>query len=249
MFLVLVLTNASAADQLQLRFEAAHSKESGIVKQLLLKTRVFHNIVRTINLNFRLPEIVRVRFDDGDEGTPYYEPDEVEIVMEYGGFAEAYELLTEETDLSVHDRLKRTFQVGEFFFYHELGHALIDTLELPVLGREEDAADGLAAYLILELTNEPEVALAAARQFLLESETYENDEEDDFYDEHSLDRQRFYNIVAWVYGSDPDRQESNVDELVPDDWWEDRAEGAVEEYEQLVDSWEELLDDVLEKKS
>ncbi len=26
-----------------------------------------------------------------------------------------------------------------------------------------------------------------------------------FWDEHSLEEQRFYNLVCWVYGSDPDR--------------------------------------------
>ena len=42
-------------------------------------------------------------------------------------------------------------------FYHELGHALIDQLDLPVLGKEEDAADILSVLLIDEVW-EPEVA-------------------------------------------------------------------------------------------
>lgn len=35
--------------------------------------------------------------------------------------------------------------------FHEFGHALIEQLRLPVLGREEEAADQLSAYLMLQL--------------------------------------------------------------------------------------------------
>ncbi|MFN4169605.1 MAG: DUF4344 domain-containing metallopeptidase, partial [Pannonibacter phragmitetus] len=38
--------------------------------------------------------------------------------------------------------------------YHEFGQALVDVLKLPVLGREEDAADALATLLIHQLWEE-----------------------------------------------------------------------------------------------
>jgi hypothetical protein len=34
-------------------------------------------------------------------------------------------------------------------FLHETGHAVFDLLEVPVLGREEDAADLFSAYIML----------------------------------------------------------------------------------------------------
>ena len=36
-----------------------------------------------------------------------------------------------------------------FTLYHETGHLLVHELDLPVLGKEEDAADALAVILIL----------------------------------------------------------------------------------------------------
>ncbi len=39
-------------------------------------------------------------------------------------------------------------------FYHEFGHALVDILQLPVLGQEEDAADILSVVLTHELWDE-----------------------------------------------------------------------------------------------
>ena len=35
-------------------------------------------------------------------------------------------------------------------FYHELGHAVIDTMQVPIFGQEEDAADVFSILLIDE---------------------------------------------------------------------------------------------------
>ncbi|HYI71139.1 MAG TPA: DUF4344 domain-containing metallopeptidase, partial [Skermanella sp.] len=42
-----------------------------------------------------------------------------------------------------------------FILYHELGHALIDQLGLPVLGHEEDAADNLASIMMIPEQADP----------------------------------------------------------------------------------------------
>ena len=47
-----------------------------------------------------------------------------------------------------------------FLLFHEVGHALMDVLDLPILGQEEDAADQLA---VLILTEEPVMAMWAAQ--------------------------------------------------------------------------------------
>ena len=61
---------------------------------------------------------------------------------------------------------------AQFTLLHELGHALIHTLKLPVLGREEDAADTLAIAGLLigemEQLQQPFCLVhAAARAHLL----------------------------------------------------------------------------------
>ncbi|NWH09375.1 MAG: hypothetical protein HXY22_12155 [Alphaproteobacteria bacterium] len=97
----------------------------------------------------------------------------------------------------------------EFTVLHELGHALIHTLNLPVLGKEEDAADTIAVAGILISDKE------RLRQNLLERVTAISDEwllewkeegnQAAYWDSHSLEIQRFYNIVCLIYGSDPER--------------------------------------------
>lgn len=54
------------------------------------------------------------------------------------------------------------------FFYHEVGHALVDVLELPITGKEEDAVDQLSTYVLVEDADGGEVAaLDGAVAFLL----------------------------------------------------------------------------------
>ena len=92
-----------------------------------------------------------------------------------------------------------------FVLYHEMAHLLVHQLGLPVLGREEDAADNMASWTLLHQgTPAAEKVLAdAARGWLLSGLVYGAELDDtDFYDNHSLDRQRAFQIVCLMVGSD-----------------------------------------------
>ena len=117
------------------------------------------------------------------------------------------------------NRLKRDMQYTDsqrgqlaagamfFAFMHELGHAVINLYNVPVFGREEDAADQIATMMMVALIKtKPDVErgfTAGAhwffgnRQFVLFKSA--------FSDEHAVNPQRQYNIACWVYGSDPQR--------------------------------------------
>ena len=60
----------------------------------------------------------------------------------------------------------------------------------------------------------------------------------DFADSHSLDQQRYFNMVCWVYGSDPLRQAPLAEDagLPPT-----RAESCDAEYARIDASWSKLL--------
>jgi hypothetical protein len=97
----------------------------------------------------------------------------------------------------------------QFVLFHELGHALMHTLKLPVLGREEDAADTLAIAGLLIGDIEQlqqkllERLIVISDEWLLEWD--ENENQSTYWDTHSFEIQRFYNIVCLIYGSDPQR--------------------------------------------
>ena len=123
---------------------------------------------------------------------------------------------------------------------HEVGHVLFAQYDLPLLAREEDAADALASVLLLEYAeNGAEVVLNAARMFGLESEGREGFDESDFWSEHSLDIQRYYASICHVYGSDPD---GHI-ELINTEYGftKERAEVCELEYERIRRSWLKVL--------
>lgn len=128
-------------------------------------------------------------------------------------------------------------------FYHEMGHGLIDVLELSVLGRQEDAADSLAAVLIHKMWEEESAAQMVydtANAFLVyDAEAQQGGNEPAYWDEHSLDMQRYYNLICLYYGADPEAREADAIEMgLP----EDRAVRCPEEFELADASWATTLE-------
>lgn len=126
-------------------------------------------------------------------------------------------------------------------FYHELGHALIDVLDLPVLGKEEDAADALSAVLTHYIWEE-EAATQITYDTALAFSFFAEDPEgwdSAFADTHSLNQQRYYTLVCLFYGADPKGRQAVADELeLP----EERAAWCEDEFAMADDSWAALLD-------
>ncbi|WP_162798587.1 DUF4344 domain-containing metallopeptidase [Sulfitobacter sp. SK012] len=130
-------------------------------------------------------------------------------------------------------------------FYHELGHALIDVLGLPIMGQEDDAAD-TASILLINATFDDdratEIAYYAAIAFEAESAT---DSPETAWDVHGAELQRFYNLVCLFYGADvEDREDFARDLGLP----EERAETCQEEFELAIDSWGPVFDEMAEKR-
>lgn len=103
------------------------------------------------------------------------------------------------------DTLRFAVNNGLFTLYHEVAHLLIDRLALPVLGKEEDAADNIATWVLLQ-KNTPEANIAledAAEGWVLTGRRY-NDyfEGGDYASGYSPDRHRAMQIVCLMVGAD-----------------------------------------------
>ncbi|MGR3503056.1 DUF4344 domain-containing metallopeptidase [Pseudaestuariivita sp.] len=128
-------------------------------------------------------------------------------------------------------------------FYHELGHALIHILDLPIYGQEEDAADVASIYLIdAFFDEETAVAMAYNTAFGFLAEAEETGDDIAWWGEHGPDLQRYYNLVCLFYGANPDERDDVAEELgLP----EERAEICPDEYDQAARSWGAALDSVV----
>lgn len=122
-------------------------------------------------------------------------------------------------------KLKATteFTTGNMLFVllHESAHGLISDLGLPVLGREEDAADAFATVTMLEMNTQftHRTLVNAAKGWMISAKrSRETGEPEAYYDVHGLDFQRAYNIICLMVGSDPERYEDLANEVnMPDD--------------------------------
>lgn len=143
----------------------------------------------------------------------------------------------EAMDFAMHDAI--------FTLYHETGHLLVGELGLPVLGKEEDAADALAVILILNSTEDAtdryNILIDAADGWYLNAQTSTGEGVDDlsYYDDHSLDIQRAYAMVCMMVGADAE-EFSEVADMYEMDAERQEACGPV--YAQAEAAWLALLD-------
>ena len=129
------------------------------------------------------------------------------------------------------------FGALHWVFLHELGHALIDVYDIPITGKEEDSADQFATHMALRQENTGLDALMSMIYIYGSSESRSIE-----WGVHSSDKQRYYNILCTIYGSDPEIFGFMVDGgYLP----ERRAVYCAEEYEKTIRSWSRLLADYI----
>lgn len=203
------------------------------------ETRLIEDTVKELNDGFALPSDVPVVLRECGEVNAFYDGETGEISLCYElveHYSEIF-LADANTDAEQEEAAISIASATVFTFFHEMGHALIAIYDLPVTGKEEDAVDQLAALILLEGGEEGEnAAIDGANSFVGEDE----EEMDDlsFWDEHSFDEQRFYNILCWIYGKDPEGYQYLVDdETLP----AGRAERCPAEYDRMSRSWQALL--------
>jgi hypothetical protein len=124
---------------------------------------------------------------------------------------------------------------------HEVGHVLVAEFQLPVLGREEDAADTYAALAMLRMGTSFTVhslADAAKGWFLDARRDQEIGGAPLYYDEHNVSAQRAFQIVCLMVGSDPDKFKGLADEAkMP----EERQKTCKRDYRKAAEAWGAVL--------
>ena len=130
---------------------------------------------------------------------------------------------------------------NQFILGHELGHAIIRQLNLPLTGLEEDSADGFATFFTVnDKDTGPNAALGGAVLFDAMGNKRPNLTLEDFSSDHPVILQRVYNFLCCVVGSDPQRLQNP---LVTDGYLpQGRAMLCRKEWTQLNYGWWTLLE-------
>ncbi|MDN2483712.1 DUF4344 domain-containing metallopeptidase [Vibrio agarivorans] len=238
-FCAAVLLSWAAQANIEIRYEAAETERDKASLVQIKRHQIPQQVVALVDDTLEIDADIVLLF--GGEDGPLFDPQQTLIQIPYAFISEVVdrfkipelEMTEEEVQQALDGALAHTL-------LHEIGHALVFANELPVLGKEEDAVDSFATLWLLEgFEDGQQMALDAALLFALEDQDIPEFEEQDFWAEHSLDIQRYYQTLCLVYGSDPERMQLET-ELYDQEFIEERSEICVEEFEILSANWQTL---------
>lgn len=218
--------------------KVAYEKTSkyGTLEKKYKDMKLLEDIFASLWEFISLPKELTAEYSECGEENAFYDPETKKITVCYE-IIEWVEAISKDKE----NPKEVANNILTFFILHEIGHALVDLYELPVTGREEDVADQLATFFLLGSNDA--WALDTADSFYSDLSGLEASELP-FEDEHSLDNQRYYNILCWVYGSDTESYDYLVkDEFIP----EERAQQCEGEYVAMNNSFLTLLDKHIHK--
>ena len=201
----------------------------------MMKRQVLEEYVKFL-APMKLPKTIWAYVDEcdgGDSASPYYSPDNRAMVMCY----QFMKMMEDRAALITQAEAKNPklfpmkvnrdgFLAGVFagVILHETGHALFDVLDVPIMGREEDAADEISTFVALQF--QPKLADIVVAAYSDIGETFANpptkapdttaadyptDKTEQcfadpfcaFADVHGTWGQRFYNTLCLMYGGAP----------------------------------------------
>lgn len=168
-----------------------------------LKTRKLLEEFSQFLAPLRLPINLRIRTAECGEPNAFYDPEDSVITLCYEYVAQIEDFAPKAT--TPEGITRQDAIVGQIAgtLLHEGGHAVSNLLQLPVLGREEDTADQIAGFIMLQFG--PEVA-----QTLIKGEAYgwnqsERRNVPQYWDVHSTPLQRQHTYLCIAYGRYPER--------------------------------------------
>ena len=219
-------------------YEKPASTELQEVFESLRDSRILESWTGYANRRLKpLPHQIEAAFAECGKASSLYEPKRQRITLCYEEADRSFKMLNLLGYESIDQLLTSWIGTMLFEFYHELGHALVDMLSLPVLGKEEDAADDFAVIVLLGHPGGWELTLGSADYFeamaKVETELGLNPAH-----RHPFFSQRHFNTLCLTYGSDPRKHSVLVTQgRLP----EVRAESCRLEYEQAVYGWSAVL--------
>ena len=154
------VTNQDRGD-LVLYYESPEDESFNKIYNILQETAFFDVLVTELNSTYSFPRNIDIVFVDCGEENAFYDPETVEVYMCYELIQKYADIFAEEYQGDYSDEV---ILAGHFTFLHELGHALVDQYQLPIIVREEDVVDSFATILLLQ-TGEEDSVIAGIEQF------------------------------------------------------------------------------------
>ncbi len=225
--------------EVEVSFEPAQGGDNQLGAKLL-KAGDVGGLAGILSDTFELPEDLSIRGVNGFGPGPFFNPKDNSITYPYLFSTLVFQTLGELNPNWSQYRLGQGVgAVNSFIFEHEFAHALIDIYDLPVLGREEDAADDLAVLLLIPAEGGPQFITDSASFWAALSDRQRVPELSDYADVHSFDLQRAFTMLCMLAGSSPENfQQVQAMGVLPDS----RLAGCKAEFKQKAQSYEDVLE-------
>jgi hypothetical protein len=225
------------SDRIQISYVPPKNPAHEPVFRLLKEWRVLERFKELLS-PLRLPRALRLKIEGCDGvSNAWYEDDAITVCYEY--IDDILQNAPKETASAGITRTDAIVGPTLEVVLHEIGHAVFDYLSVPVLGREEDAADQFAAYILLQFAKSEarRLMIGVAYSYHLDA-SKPSTKANPFADEHGLPAQRFYNVLCIAYGADTKLFADLVEKgYLP----KERAEGCEGEYEQVALAMKKLV--------
>ena len=193
-------------------------KESSLQRTYdMVKERNSLEMIQEIFSPFKLPEDLYIKMTscDGVPNAYFFREDDIPTIrICYEYLHQIYQMMPKTP--TAEGITAREALVGQLLFAvaHEFGHAAFDVYNVPVFGRQEDAADQFATYFLLQFGGERAQRLIWGASYmydefvkLLQDKTRKATKVTlpvlAFSSDHGAPEERFYNLVCIAYGYDP----------------------------------------------
>jgi hypothetical protein len=200
----------------------------------LLKERQVLEQIQMVLSPFKLPRGITLRVK-GCKGVrnAWWDDDDYSITTCYEYLQDVVDHAPTETTAAGITRQDAIVGPTAEVFLHEAAHMLFHQYKMPLLGPEEDSADAVAAYTMMQFGNKfarsaiGGVAYMYARKAQEQAKTFEKE---DLAEEHPLTQARFYTLLCFAYGGQPKEFADVVTKGYLPEW---RAKNCDGDYERI----------------
>jgi hypothetical protein len=238
----------AGSGRVKVRYEEAHTPEAQRGRQIMQDAKLLEDLAQHVEDTLLLPGDMGIVGKQCDTVNDMYDPNTNEIELCYESIEHSEKNFSGSGKA---DSVTAAVDAETSGFYHELGHATLAIYQLAFTGREEDVADQLSAFTLLNpgadgkpYPNGLRIATNTAEDWKLSAKESGDANELPFWDGHPMDVQRMYNWQCWIYGSNP---AANGSIITSGDLPEDRAGNCEDEYQNMTRGWQQLLGPHLRK--
>jgi hypothetical protein len=181
--------------QIEIAYVAPRDPAYRAIYERLKKRGVLEDLQQFLS-PLKLPRKLTVKLDQCGAPALRYRPQ--------GPVTVCYEYI-EEIERLAYGPLRRDMIAGAFVqeLLHETARGVFDVLKVPIWGRVSDAADNLAAFIMLQFGKEVAIrTVRGSHMFFSAVVTFGNNSSSS--DIRGTAEQRYYNYMCIAYGADPE---------------------------------------------